>query len=186
MLTRQQTGIGLRLVSLLLVRPDTTVIATVRSDTTDINELRALQQDATSNLIVSYLSTEELKSPGALLSSLTSNYNITHIDTLVVNAGYSTFKPILGASIQSIKDSFEINTFLPITLFQTLHPLLAKSNTPKFVYISSALGSIELLGQEIGAFPILAYGAAKAAAGYFTRKVHFEFPNLVSVTIHPG
>lgn len=87
--------------------------------------------------------------------------------------------------MKSIKESFEINTFLTISIFQTFHPLLAKSEKPKFIYISSAIGSIQDLTHH-GTFPVLAYGAAKAAADFFVRKIHFEFPDFASLIIHPG
>ena len=154
--------------------------------TTDVNALKALARDETNDLIIDYLTTDGPATPATLFSSLTNDYNIKHIDVLIVNAGNATFTPTLETSMQSIRDSFEINTFLTIALFQALHPLLVQSNEPKFIYISSAIGSIELLADQIGALPVLAYGAAKAASAYFTRKVHFEFPGFVSLTLHPG
>lgn len=136
-------------------------------------------------MIISYLSTDDLKTPAALLGSLTNEYDVKHIDVLVVNAASSSFKPTLEESMKSIRESFEINTFLPISIFQAFHPLLVKSAAPKFIYVSSTIGSIEEL-KEFGTFPVLAYGAAKAAADFFVRKVHFEFPQFVSLIIHPG
>lgn len=55
---------------------------------------------------------------------------------------------------------------------------------PKFILVSSALGSIGALGGEVG--PALAYGMSKAAANFFVRKVHFEHRDVVAVAIHPG
>ena len=34
--------------------------------------------------------------------------------------------------------------------------------------------------------PSLAYGISKAGANYFMRKIHFEYPEMVSLVIHPG
>jgi norsolorinic acid ketoreductase len=144
-----------------------------------------VERDPSSDLIISYLSTDEIKTPAALFGSLIKEYNIKHIDTLIVNAASSSFNSTLEESMKSIKESFEINTFLPISVFQTFHPLLAKSEKPKFIYISSAIGSIQDLTHN-GTFPVLAYGAAKAAADFFVRKIHFEFPDFVSLIIHPG
>jgi norsolorinic acid ketoreductase len=50
--------------------------------------------------------------------------------------------------------------------------------------VSSVLGSIGALGGEAG--PTLAYGASKAAANFFVRKVHFEHGDVVALAIHPG
>lgn len=181
------SGIGLHLASLLLKRPHTTVIATVRASNTSTNELDALERDKSSRLIIGTLSTDEVNTPAALLSSLTRLHNITHVDVLIVNAASSVFTPTLETTEASIKESFAINTFLPVALFQVFHPLLIRSNNPRFVYMSSMLGSIGALQEDgMGTFPILAYGAAKAASDYFTRKIHYEFPQITSVVIHPG
>jgi norsolorinic acid ketoreductase len=34
--------------------------------------------------------------------------------------------------------------------------------------------------------PALSYGASKAAANYFVRKVHFEHKEIATLAIHPG
>lgn len=67
-------------------------------------------------------------------------------------------------------------------MFQAAWPLLEKAKEPKFVYVSSGLGSIAAMEKV----PCLAYGVSKAAANFFVRKVHFECPDMVAVAVHPG
>jgi len=37
-----------------------------------------------------------------------------------------------------------------------------------------------------GQTPTLAYGISKAGANYFVRKIHFEFPEICTLAVHPG
>ena len=64
----------------------------------------------------------------------------------------------------------------PLVLFQTTYSLLKESKDPKFVTISTGLGSIER-GAAVSA-RVCAYGASKAALNWVTRKLHHDFPDL--------
>ena len=113
-----------------------------------------------------------------------SKRGITKIDTIIANAGLGeTFQSATTTPMDELRSSFEINTLGPIKLFQAAFPLLSKSTDPKFVFISSSLGSI---GDMEGNVPSLAYGVSKAAANYFVRKVHFEHEEITAVAVHPG
>lgn len=178
-----QSGIGLGLAASLLVRPNTTVIATVRSTTTSTIELRSLPTAAKSKLIVTILSSASDTDASAMISGL-SQHGITHIDTIIANAGAGeTFESSLSTPLSELRQSFEINTLGPIKLFQATCSLLQKSTNPKLILISSSLGSI---GVMEGNVPSLAYGVSKAAANYFIRKVHFEHEEITALAVHPG
>lgn len=182
------TGIGLGLTHTLLLRPNTTVIATIRSLSTSTTALSALPKAETSTLLILPLSSSDLASYPFLLSSLSSN-GISHIDILIANAGSGTsFHPILTTPPSALLEDFQTNTLGPILLYQTLFPLLKKSYTAKgkeakFVLISSSLGSI---GEMEGDVPCLSYGVSKAGANFMVRKVHFEEEGIVSLAVHPG
>ncbi|PMD19096.1 NAD(P)-binding protein [Hyaloscypha hepaticicola] len=187
LVTGANRGIGLGLVASLLLRPNTTVIATIRSLTTATDDLNALPVAEGSKLLIIpftlSLSSPESSAKDLLswLSTLASTQT-PKINILILNAGLgSSFHPILSTPLLSLLSHFESNTLLPIHLFQTLHPLL--SNPSKVILISSSLGSI---AEMEGAAPTLAYGISKAGANYFIRKVHFEHPSIVAVAIHPG
>lgn len=109
---------------------------------------------------------------------------ITKIDVVIANLGTGTeFRSALETTSESILGDFQTNALGPIMLFQQLFPLLSASKNPKFILISSSLGSI---GDMEGNIPSLAYGISKAAANYFVKKVHCEHMNITSVAIHPG
>ena len=71
----------------------------------------------------------------------------------------------------------QINVNGPLLLFQATHDLLEKSSDPKFVAISSVVGSIAAGGTNFeGGF--YAYGASKAALNWVVRKLHHDFENF--------
>lgn len=177
-----QSGIGFGLTASVLLRPNMTVITTVRSSDTSTTELKALPTAANSRLIIATLSSASDTDASATVTTFTQQ--ISHIDTIIANAGAGeTFESTIATPISELRQSFEINTLGPIKLFQAAYPLLKKSTNPKFVFISSSLGSI---GAMEGNVPSLAYGVSKAAANYFVRKVHFEHEEVTAVAVHPG
>lgn len=116
---------------------------------------------------------------------------IKSIDVLVCSAGHvSSLVPVLDITPEDSRKHFEINTIGNITTFQAFWPFMKKSptemeaNAPKFISISSSLGSIG----DIDPVPAGAYGASKAALNWITKRLHFELEQdgLVSVAIHPG
>jgi norsolorinic acid ketoreductase len=177
-------GIGFGLTRSLLLRPNTTVVATIRSAETSTEGLKGLAVGQGSKLLIVpfTLSLSSLATATASLLAVIAENRIKKIDNLILTAGTgSSFRPILSTTMAEMQEHFEANTLLPIHLFQTLFPLL--SPTAKVILISSSLGSIA--GME-GAAPSLAYGVSKAGANYFVRKVHFESEGIVAVAVHPG
>jgi norsolorinic acid ketoreductase len=176
-------GIGFGLAVSLLTRPNTTVIATVRSSTTSTTEIEKLPTAAGSKLIITTLSSTADTDATAMIQDL-SKQGFTHIDTIIANAGSGeSFQYSLNTSMNDLRSNFEVNALGPIKLFQAAYPLFKKATNPKFIFISSSLGSI---GAMEGNVPSLAYGVSKAAANYFVRKIHYEHEDLTAVAVHPG
>ncbi|KAG0653065.1 Short chain dehydrogenase nor1 [Hyphodiscus hymeniophilus] len=183
LITGANRGIGLALTGKLLVRVNTTVIATIRSVATDVTELERLPIAAGSRLMLTTLSSTSDASGAAMIQELSAK-GVTHIDTIIANAGWAhDYQPCLTTSVGELRSTFEVNTVGPVKLFQAAFPLLQKSACAKFILISSILGSI---GAVEGKEPSLAYGASKAAANYLVRKVHFEHEDIVTLAVHPG
>ncbi|TVY16473.1 Norsolorinic acid ketoreductase [Lachnellula arida] len=209
-------GIGLHLAAALLLRPHTTVIATLRSEETSQEALHALPAGENSKLVITYLDlspstpipdpeTEtnsentpqtqpHTHTPQSLHHALTKTHHIPYINTIIASAGHGTsFRSLLSTPPSSLLQNFHINTLGPITLFQALYPLLEAgtgngNGESKFVLISSSLGSIDAMGMQAGTepTPTLAYGVSKAGANYFCRKVHFECEGVTALAVHPG
>jgi norsolorinic acid ketoreductase len=107
------------------------------------------------------------------------------LDVVIANAGIANhWGPGASTPIQELESHFRINTVGPLILFQAVLPLLSRSTVPKFVTVSTAVGSIG--EQQNYPLPSTAYGTSKAALNYLTRKLHFEHPNIVIYPISPG
>ncbi|KAK0721585.1 hypothetical protein B0T26DRAFT_641377 [Lasiosphaeria miniovina] len=192
LVTGANRGIGLAMVTMLLQRPHTTVIATSRrpppqehsaSSATSIPD--ELPAHATSTLVQVLLNDSDATISSATLHGrLRDTHNIARLDVVVANAGSSSgFHDILATDPDfDLLHDFVVNAAGPAKLFRAVWPLL----DPEFVLITSSLGSIGCLDEE--SMPSTAYGMSKAAANWFAKKLSVEFRDrgLLVGIIHPG
>jgi norsolorinic acid ketoreductase len=179
-------GIGNGLAKGYASRSNTVVIAGVRDPASASSKalLDISRGDGSSVIVVKVDSTSETD-PQEAVQQLKQKHNIDHLDIVIANAGIATtLDPVKDLPVQVLREHLEVNLVGPLLLLQATLPLLERSSSPKFVYVSTTLGSIG----DIEHWPISAagYGASKAAMNYFTRKIHFENQRLTSFAIHPG
>ncbi|KAL7930692.1 hypothetical protein V8C35DRAFT_324158 [Trichoderma chlorosporum] len=188
LITGANRGIGLALVKVFLARANVVVIAAVRDplDNSSTEALSSAVCGTNSELITIRIDSLDNTSPFAGIDSITER--IDHLDVVVANAGVLQHYGLVTAMpIDKLPYHFAINTVAPISLLQACLPLLKKSNQnngPKFIVISSSIGSISQVDQTSQLTG--AYGASKAAVNYLMRKVHFEEHWLSSLVICPG
>ncbi|OIW28308.1 NAD(P)-binding protein [Coniochaeta ligniaria NRRL 30616] len=189
LVTGTNKGIGLALVSHLLQRPNTTVIATFRASSSapSTSALSSLVPHPSSTLIPLPLPILPIPSTATLTSLLPPS--ITHLDVVIANAGgTSGFRDVPSTSAQDMRYDFDLNAVGTAELFRVTWPLLECSGkgTKKFVVVSSSVGSIGGLAEEN--FPATAYGMSKAAANWWARKVGLDFGGrgLAVGVLHPG
>lgn len=184
--TGASRGIGRGLVTSLLQRPNTTVIASVRKLTNEAREdIESIPKASGSQVITVQIDSESEADPQNAVKELQSKHSINHVDIVIANAGIGKhYGPATTTPVVEFKDHFWVNSIAPIILFQAFWPLLERSRTPKFIAITSSLGSIS----SIGDFPlgVTAYGGSKAALNYMVRKIHFENPKLIAFPLAPG
>lgn len=194
-LTQPHPGIGLGLTASLLLRPNHTIIATIRNSSTPTVELLALPKAEGSDLVIVYFDIptdiKELEKQGAGLKNQLQG-KVGWIDTVISCAGLGRdFESVKDTGLASLGEHFWANCGGSLVLFQATRDLLLVEKSGdgkevgerKFILISSSLGSI---GDMEGAIPSLAYGVSKAGANYFLRKVAFEEGGLVALAVHPG
>lgn len=163
------------------------MIATVRDpDSAGAKSLQDIKKADGSKLIVVKV---ESKSDNDALEAVASlgNENIKHLDVVIANAGYAKFEAYVVVSKMNSADLLEhvnVNTAGPIRLFQATLPLLQAARQPKFIVISSAVGTIG--AAEHIPLAITSYGASKAAVNFVLRHIHFENPDLIAISFHPG
>ncbi|KAJ6439316.1 NAD(P)-binding Rossmann-fold containing protein [Purpureocillium lavendulum] len=194
-------GIGKQLTADLLLRPATTVIATVRKLTDATSQsLLSLPAADSSNLVVLPLDEADPSiESGSLASRLAAaseqgqhSHSISHIDVVIANAGASAgYDSVLDTNPDAARSCFEVNAIGPLKLFQACWPLLSKSarhdvQRRKFILVTSSVGSIAAL--EMESFPAAAYGMSKVAANWLAKKISIEFQDegLKVGIIHPG
>jgi norsolorinic acid ketoreductase len=173
----------------LLSRPNTTVVGTVRHQSTDIKPLEALPKADGSVLIITHLSisttsTSEIETAHKSLADQLKANHITKINVLIANAGVgSSFQTTATTPLSSVVTDFYANTLGPIALYQSLQPSLKAAENAKYIIIGSILGSI---GAMAPGAPSLGYGVSKAGVHYVAKKIHHEEGSLVCVAVHPG
>ncbi|KAK3307361.1 uncharacterized protein B0T15DRAFT_174735 [Chaetomium strumarium] len=206
LITGANRGIGLAITSLLLTRPNTTVIATSRKPLS-LSAVGGANVHPTSKLVPVLLDEVDPAITSATLPArLTAEHGITHLDVVIANAGTSSaFEGVMSSSAsttgadpgKAMLRDFEVNAVGPARLFGALWPLLdshreradedreGMRKVKKFVLMSSSLGSIGALEQE--SLPGVSYGMSKAAANWWAKKVSVELKGRLLVgIIHPG
>jgi norsolorinic acid ketoreductase len=185
LITGANRGIGKGLLSAFISRPNTTVIAAVRDVPSATISLSSVPLGSDSKLILIKIDSNVDSDPAATVSELATKYSINKIDVLISNAGLlDIIAPVIDTPADQVRKHIETNTIGPLVLLQAFMPLLAASSSPKFLVISSTLGSVGEMGNL--PVPFFAYGVSKAAVNYFVRKVAFENPKLISMAFNPG
>ena len=186
LITGGNRGIGLGLVSALLSRDNTLVIATVRDVASESSKkLHSLPKGANSRIVVLKIDSTIETDPAQAMIQLTSEYHVDKLDVVIANAGISNYYgPATTTPLKEVHDHYFVNVVGPLALFQATFPLLEKSSSPKFVPLTTLVASMTAMGS----LPLqtTAYGASKAALNYITRKIHFENEKLIAFPISPG
>lgn len=100
------------------------------------------------------------------------------LDLVINNAGiYEN-----GTSKKEFLKSFEVNSFVPYMVAETVLDKLKKSSAPKLIHITSMMGSITD-NTSGGAY---AYRASKSALNMIHKSLTIDQAWLTSAVIHPG
>lgn len=100
------------------------------------------------------------------------------IDVLINNAGIYE----KGTSKQEFLKSFEVNSYVPFMVTETLLDKLQKASQPKLIHITSMMGSIAD-NTSGGSY---AYRASKSALNMIHKSLTVDHAWLTSAVIHPG
>jgi norsolorinic acid ketoreductase len=179
-------GIGKELLRKYLAEPARIIISAVRDDQhPTVNEIRKLPMALGTRLIVVKIDSNSAADAAAAAERLKTQFGITKLDTVIANAGIGKdWSLVERTPVAEVEDHFKTNAVGPFTLYQALRPLLLEAPKPRFVVISTVLGSIGQQGER--KIPDVAYGMSKAAVNFFVGKVHHEELRIISFPIHPG
>ncbi|EIN06057.1 NAD(P)-binding protein [Punctularia strigosozonata HHB-11173 SS5] len=177
-------GLGLGLVRTLAARPNTIVFAGARNPST-ATELQTLASEQPGKVNPVKLVAADKPGNEAAVEEIKAKAG--RLDVVIANAGiFQDYCSAIKATADQLREHLEVNTIGPFVLYQACFDLLkASTPNPKFVAISSGLGSIAEGARREG---VLAYGLSKAAQNYLTRKLHFEHEKdgLIAFSICPG
>ncbi|KAJ4394343.1 hypothetical protein N0V93_003560 [Gnomoniopsis smithogilvyi] len=184
LVTGANRGLGLGLVRQLLARPNTTIIATVRSEQA-ATMLREEMTPDQGNLYIIELDFSKVIAPESI-RNMVDQVGVDHIDVLINNAGsVPPMTPAITTTAEDLRAAFETDTIAPLMVFQALWPLLQKSkSSPKLIMVTSSVGSIA----EMEPVPGGAYGPSRAAKNWLTKALHKEHKDdgLIAIALHPG
>ena len=168
----------------LLLRPHTTVVAGVRDTASPTSHsLELLPKASESRLVIVKIDSSSVSDAKSAISDLGTSHGVLHLDVVLANAAVtSSMTCALNTIPEQMKNTFEVNSVAPLLLFQAAWPLLQRSQNPKFIALSSDMGSISHIVEAPG----LAYGMSKAALNHLVKTIHIEHGNVTAVALHPG
>jgi len=186
LITGANRGIGLGLLKTYALRPNHTIIAAVRSVESSKKIFDSVPLGSSSKIITVKIDSTVDSDPATAVQELKTKYKITSIDVVISNAGLlEAISPTLEIPLDAVRRMLEVNTLGPLSLIQAFAPLLLASSNPRFLVITSSIGSIA--DMESLPVPFFGYGLSKAAANYLVRKLHFENEGkLISQAFNPG
>ncbi|KAK7955153.1 hypothetical protein PG988_015847 [Apiospora saccharicola] len=160
LITGVNKGIGQELARRYLLRPNHTVIGSIRCDESspEVADLKATQPAPGSQLHLVHIESTSASDPAGAVEAI-KGLGIEYLDVVVANAGGGPF-PV-------------------IPLDSACKPLLEKASSPKWISVSTGGGSISMIG-AIRSYIGPAYGASKAALNWITSVFGFFFLPAIS------
>lgn len=179
-------GIGKGLVAAYLNLPRTTVVAAVRS-AASAGPLYTLPKASESRLVVIEIDVASVETIKRGIAFLEFEHSIVSLDIVLANAGNANLSPkIAEAESSDIQPFIDSNVYGQLELYKAVAPLLrnsSKETKPKFMYMSSAAGSLNAMSTILD---LSAYGASKIMANFFFRWLSFEQQDIIVWMQNPG
>ncbi|KAH8701273.1 hypothetical protein GQ44DRAFT_785882 [Phaeosphaeriaceae sp. PMI808] len=189
LVTGATQGIGRGLVDHYVQRPDTIVIAGVRTPRSDQAEsLMRLPAGKGSKLILTRIDATSDTDVLQAMGDLEQRHNIQHLDIVIANAGIFTptaHQKIGRMNLSDLQSHINVNAYSVVRLFQGVWPLLSKSSKPIFLLNSAGAGTLGGM-KSFAHFPLNSYAASKVLANFVVMRLHFEYPDLIAFAVHPG
>ena len=181
--TGANRGIGLALTRVLLTNGKTVVAICRRPDeSTELKELAVLHPERL-DLIKGDVDHEEELEAGAAATQKRRQ----KLDVIFNNAGIMPERgdeSILKIDLGVLRLAYETNVLGAVRVIRAFYPMLALSERPRILNVSSGLSSISTKDDDA----YYAYSISKAALNMLTRAVAHEFAphGVTTVAISPG
>lgn len=179
--TESGNGLGNTFANILLKNKYDVILAASKQsydllsqDADSLQKYKLIETDFTSEKSLSDLKSVILKEYG-------------HMDLLINNAEIANGfgQKIDQIDVDEVREVFETNLFAVIRIIQLLKPLLEKSETPKIINVTSAMGDINQMKDEsfcYSKYCMTAYASSKAALDMYTHLQSQEFkPSKITI-----
>lgn len=185
LVTGGNNGIGLAACQLFAAQPNYHCIMASRSLEKGQKALADIRSSASSSAIsLVQLDITSDASIAAAVEEVKTAHG--HLDILINNAGICP----MDFSRSVLRDCLETNAVSPAMVTQAFAPLLLQSSAPRIVYVSSALGSLQMRGDSSNVAYNEAYKAyriSKAALNMLASCDAWEYRHKVKVFAYcPG
>ena len=182
-------GVGRGLVEHYVQRPDTIVIAGVRTPRSEqADALVRLPAGKGSKLILAKIEATSDNDVLQAMSELDQRHHIQHLDIVIANAGIFTptaHQKVGNMNLSDPQSHIDVNAYSVVRLFQGVWPFLSKSLNPIFLLNSAGAGTLGGM-KSFAHFPLNSYAASKVLANFVVLRLHFEYPDLIAFAVHPG
>lgn len=140
--TGANRGLGLEFVRQIGKDPSNTIVATIRSSSTDTNDLKAV---ASGNIIIVVCDTSDSKSISSFVSELKNTLPGKKIDFLLNNAGVNSVPQQNSLTMieKDLHNEIQINVLGPATMVSSLVSASLLSDNARIMNMTSGLGSME-------------------------------------------
>ncbi|CAD6578757.1 MAG: hypothetical protein TREMPRED_002262 [Tremellales sp. Tagirdzhanova-0007] len=171
LITGANRGVGLGFVHAFLEK-GYTVIAAIR----DVSKMPKLD-----GVITVKIAADSKTDAKQAMEDLRSTHKITTLDIVIANAAINpSGEHFKDTDPEDMEAAWRVNVLGPLILFQATLPFQPAGS--KFIVISSGAGTIDR-EHRLGSG---AYGHSKAAVNFIVRKLHFEHPDLIVLSLDPG
>ncbi|KAJ5527600.1 hypothetical protein N7513_011759 [Penicillium frequentans] len=186
LITGANRGIGKGILELYLKKPNHTVIAATRDPGHPTSQALAdLHRADGTELHIVKIEATSATDPADAVKEL-SDKGISHIDTLIANAGMCALWPrVSEVKVEDIQHHVDVNIYGFIYLYQAFRALLREAKEPKWVTIGSSAGFLTIDSNFI---PLrnAAYAPTKLVQHWYTKAISVEDEWLNAFPIDPG
>lgn len=180
-------GLGLALVKNLAGKDGVKVIGSMRRDATRPTRLTDIAFEYDNTYVVSVEVTDLLSLQHAA-KTVQKDFNIDHIDVLIMNAAITgDHEGLEVVKKENFLNGFSVNVLGPILAYQAFRPLL--DATSQRTNHKAIFASISSTGGSTGSpIPLgnITYTTSKAALNHVSAQINLENENILAVAIHPG
>ncbi|KAI4710108.1 putative secondary metabolism biosynthetic enzyme [Alternaria sp. Ai002NY15] len=177
LITGANRGIGRGMFDHYVAQPNNTLIAAVR-DPAGAQALLSVSKGENTKVLIVKIDSASKTDPYEAVKG------IDKIDVVISAAGIAPLNTVADVPLEEFENALQVNAISVMILYKATLPLLKKSDSARFAFISAAGGSLNNMPEF--PYPNISYTGSKALANVMVRKMGMENDWLITLCIHPG